>query len=222
MSEQWLSIIEYSRTFSISDMTVRRRIKNGRIKANLIDGKYYIPVDSNQFKDIDDRQKPQHTVNQGPVKAFMEFHGKPSNHDEMTIVKGANSSPAFYQRHLSNSNLTESKINAGRNLSRIEDHHSSNWSPSSIGTIPQEISDGVNRNSTLLVESKALLSFCEKYLQQCLINDRNQKEKYESKIIALENEIKKKDLELKNCQQQIEDLQVLIKIFEKKDATQKK
>ena len=44
MSEQWLSIIEYARKFSVSDMTVRRRIKTGKIRATLRDGKYYIPV----------------------------------------------------------------------------------------------------------------------------------------------------------------------------------
>lgn len=44
MSEQWLSIIEYARKYGISDMTIRRRIKTGRIKAVLRDGKYFIPA----------------------------------------------------------------------------------------------------------------------------------------------------------------------------------
>ena len=35
MAEQWMSIVEYARTFSISDMTVRRRIKNGKLNAVL-------------------------------------------------------------------------------------------------------------------------------------------------------------------------------------------
>ena len=45
MSQRWLSIVEYARTYSISDMTVRRRIKNGKLNAQLKDGKYYIPVE---------------------------------------------------------------------------------------------------------------------------------------------------------------------------------
>ena len=46
MAEKWLSIVEYARAYSISDMTVRRRIKNGKLNAVLKDGKYFIPVDS--------------------------------------------------------------------------------------------------------------------------------------------------------------------------------
>ena len=45
MAEQWLSIVEYARTFAMSDMTVRRRIKNGKLHAVLKDGKYFIPLD---------------------------------------------------------------------------------------------------------------------------------------------------------------------------------
>lgn len=44
MNDQWLSIVEYARCFQISDMTVRRRIKTGRLHAVLKDGKYYIPL----------------------------------------------------------------------------------------------------------------------------------------------------------------------------------
>src|SRR6478735_12847089 len=44
MAEQWLSIVEYARTFAVSDMTVRRRIKTGKLQAVLKEGKYYIPV----------------------------------------------------------------------------------------------------------------------------------------------------------------------------------
>src|SRR5690606_30498308 len=44
MADQWLSIVEYARTFKVSDMTVRRRIKTGRLHAVLKEGKYFIPV----------------------------------------------------------------------------------------------------------------------------------------------------------------------------------
>ena len=45
MSENWLSIVEYARKHDISDMTVRRRIKTGKINAVLKEGKYFIPED---------------------------------------------------------------------------------------------------------------------------------------------------------------------------------
>src|SRR3989338_5263511 len=44
MSDSWMYIIEYARYYKVSDMTVRRRIKTGRIQAELRDGKYYIPA----------------------------------------------------------------------------------------------------------------------------------------------------------------------------------
>jgi hypothetical protein len=46
MEEKWMSINDYSRSFSISDMTVRRRIRTGKLKAVLRDGKYFIHVPS--------------------------------------------------------------------------------------------------------------------------------------------------------------------------------
>ncbi len=60
MAEQWLSIVEYARKFAISDMTVRRRIKNGKIKAILKEGKYYIP--SSGRSDPLDEEKPSPSV----------------------------------------------------------------------------------------------------------------------------------------------------------------
>lgn len=45
MSE-WLSITEFARRNSCSEMTVRRRIKNGRLHAVLRDGKYQIQSNS--------------------------------------------------------------------------------------------------------------------------------------------------------------------------------
>lgn len=44
MSEAWLSIIEYAREHQLSDMTVRRHIRTGRLEAVLKDGKYFIPA----------------------------------------------------------------------------------------------------------------------------------------------------------------------------------
>jgi hypothetical protein len=40
-----MSIIEYARQYNVSDMTVRRRIKTGRLNAELREGKYFIPIE---------------------------------------------------------------------------------------------------------------------------------------------------------------------------------
>ena len=42
MLSSWVSISEYARSNNISDMTVRRRIKSGKLSAVMRDGKYYI------------------------------------------------------------------------------------------------------------------------------------------------------------------------------------
>ena len=39
-----MSINDYSRSYSISDMTVRRRIRTGKLQAVLRDGKYFIQI----------------------------------------------------------------------------------------------------------------------------------------------------------------------------------
>ena len=45
MLDGWISINEYARRFNVSDITVRRRIKQGKIPAELKNGKYYIRND---------------------------------------------------------------------------------------------------------------------------------------------------------------------------------
>ncbi len=46
--KEWLSIVEYARHYQVSDMTVRRRIKTGRLQAVLKEGKYFIPAGRGQ------------------------------------------------------------------------------------------------------------------------------------------------------------------------------
>lgn len=48
MDSKYISIIEYARENNISDMTVRRRIKTGKLYAVLKDGKYFIPEDGSK------------------------------------------------------------------------------------------------------------------------------------------------------------------------------
>ena len=44
-TKNWLSIVDYARSHNVSDMTVRRWIKSGKLNATLRDGKYYISTD---------------------------------------------------------------------------------------------------------------------------------------------------------------------------------
>ncbi|MFW7378197.1 MAG: hypothetical protein ACOH5I_05290 [Oligoflexus sp.] len=70
MSEQWMSIVEYARKFAISDMTVRRRIRNGKLHAVLRDGKYFIPMHDQhdqQSTDYADSDTKNFVSNKPPV-----------------------------------------------------------------------------------------------------------------------------------------------------------
>ena len=58
MNSQWCSITEYSRRLNISEMTVRRRIKSGKLVTKMSDGKYYIDI-SNEVQSENPFARPQ-------------------------------------------------------------------------------------------------------------------------------------------------------------------
>lgn len=87
MEEKWMSINDYSRSFSISDMTVRRRIRSGKLKAVLRDGKYFIHVPDGHapFPEMEIpptsqpvRQRQQQGATHAPVQ-YSEFRHVPSH-----------------------------------------------------------------------------------------------------------------------------------------------
>lgn len=82
MNQQWMSIVEYARQFDISDMTVRRRIKTGKIPAELKEGKYYIPVPANATHRDSPRPYSKETHRDNPV-IYPHSRGtfKPSKND---------------------------------------------------------------------------------------------------------------------------------------------
>ena len=47
-SPEWMSIVEYARAFGVSDMTVRRKIKTGKLDHEMRGNKYYIKVDGSK------------------------------------------------------------------------------------------------------------------------------------------------------------------------------
>ena len=51
-SPQWMSIVEYARAFGVSDMTVRRKIKTGKLDHEMRGNKYFIKVDSSKSPSI--------------------------------------------------------------------------------------------------------------------------------------------------------------------------
>ena len=187
MSEQWLSIVEYARTYAISDMTVRRRIKTGRLKAVLREGKYYIPVHEVGPPMLDptetqERQSPKPQISQ--IRNIVKAHPSPktSYTDERDYIDNT----------------------ASRAYSAPQAH------------VPSQIRANLPTNQNSVVETQTLLAFCDNALRKLSDAEQKLEEHYKTKIMQLEAQIRAKDLEVSKLFQQVEDLQVLVKILEKK------
>lgn len=184
MAEQWLSIVEYARTFAVSDMTVRRRIKTGKLKAVLKEGKYYIPVAAGH-------------VPEGDVE---ELEVAPSFANPLQMMGQALSPPTVSR------NLAEPQANvAAQSLKQ---------GASSKG-LPGHISQSLQKYDNTLVDSQALLQFCEHSVTRINSIEKHLQESFQLKILALEAQLKLKDQAIIELKQQVEDLQMLVKLMEK-------
>jgi hypothetical protein len=135
---EWLSIVEYARKYQISDMTIRRRIKTGKLKAELKDGKYYIPA--------------------GQESRHLEAEPKLTQPEKVTV--SATPIPQTY----------------------VQSKH--------------------DVESTRGIEIEDV--------------ERMVKKLYETKLAHLESMCMAKDLRIKELEQNVEDLTLLVKILEKK------
>ncbi len=186
-TEKWLSIVEYARIFSISDMTVRRAIKTGRIKAELRDGKYYIPVETGE-------------------------DGKLLKTSEVRPEFKIESEPVFQTSSIVKSHPTPARIVATSYPSQnLHSHNSNSHIPSHIKMPLLE-----KPAAQASVDAKTLLVFCEKMLQTVKQNETIVKELCDRKVREFEDLLKHKDKEIESLKQQSEDLNVLVKILEEK------
>lgn len=171
MPGQWLSIVEYARSYNISDMTVRRRIKTGRLEAVLKDGKYFIPVD-----------------------------GKKEEHDQRSLPGRDSHSRSIYNRpplHANNSHLEMSDTLSNVGLNEIQ-----NNTPPISQKLP--------------IDPKELLSLCEHKVKSSEAICAEQKKCFEAIISRKDEQISRLSENLQAQKQKVEDLQLLIQIFERK------
>ena len=171
MSGQWLSIVEYARNYDISDMTVRRRIKTGRLEAVLKDGKYFIPVDGNK----DDLKK-------------------------INIASRDSHSRAIYNRPPNHTN--QSHLELSDALSQVGLNEPQNPSPPGA--------------QNLTIDSKELISLCEHRVKSSEAICAEQKKRFEAIIARKDEQIARISDSLQAQKQKVEDLQLLIQIFERK------
>ncbi len=198
MAEQWLSIVEYARTFSVSDMTVRRRIKTGKLHAVLKEGKYFIPVAPNQSSD--------------PLQA-------PTVPQEMVVVRGHPRGEATIKDAYAPT-ASVPAANIGMSSAKvIADVRGGNKKEAYI---PDTLSGPMQDNEHSLVDTRALLAFCDASLRKFSDLERRQVEKFKAKLEAVEAQVLLKDKEIIQLKQQVEDLQLLVKIIESKKDLQPK
>ena len=198
MAEHWLSISEYARRYSLSDMTVRRRIKNGRIHAVLKDGKYFIPSNetrhvSHSAQEEDSYERPRHQNQKTHPSQLEQSH--------------------LYRSQPQMNNGVHQVQNSQIQLIKGQANHQQNYVPPTPSTDHQQ-----KRPITEHIERQ--ISGLEQKIDQ-LVQLFGQVEsicaaKFEAKTKSLESDLKFKEREVKELLQQNEDLKLLLKFVERK------
>ena len=153
MLDGWISINEYARKFNVSDITVRRRIKQGRIPAELKNGKYYIRADYRETPPLPNKKA---VLPPPPVLPLPMTDDRPQVVAEEITTKPAPSA------------------------------------------------------------NRELVDLYDRYLVELKEKERQLVKKHETEIALFETRLSKKDREIISLKQQIEDLQLLVKILENK------
>lgn len=207
MAEQWLSIVEYARTFAISDMTIRRRIKTGKLHAVLKDGKYYIPVPPEKASavsqnipsaPIQNEPSPERVLKQQFIRPAESTVGSAANFRETTketisYPEVVRQSPAVVAKQV-------------QPVSHVQQ----------FGSIPSHITQAYDGTQYTQAESRALLEFCERSLKSNASLIQSIEDKHRARETSFQSQLQNKDMEISKLRQQIEDLQVLVKMLEKK------
>jgi hypothetical protein len=215
MADQWLSIVEYARETGISDMTIRRRIRTGRISAELRDGKYFIPVTVDQANGQINPVKPSSRQNHSSSNSHAVIKAHPS--PDRTIPR------VIPSASLSESNsvgfgVREKTITQSPRENSFTSHQPP--MPSSQSTqstlTPDSLVKPLIDAGMASVEARGLIEFCHKALEQARSTVVSVEARYVARLEALNAQIAQKDQELKSLNQQVEDLQLLVQILERK------
>lgn len=250
MADQWLSIVEYARCFNISDMTVRRRIKNGKLHAVLKEGKYYIPI-ADEVAAAPSRR--QHSVVDVGEHDLRDYRGQswqeeldsddyldssrypqqqsPKQFHERNRLERSRYPQERYQSHYSSNEFTKpthAKTVYQQNKKFKNNDARKNIKDSrDFAHLPKEITGNFNGQNSSMIETEALLSFCNTAMKSIDESKKAIEKSVQGKVEALEQRTKvleaqlgEKDQKVDDLKQKIEDFQLLIKIIEtaKKNA----
>jgi hypothetical protein len=219
MAEQWLSIVEYARTYQVSDMTVRRRIKTGKLHAVLKEGKYFIPVQAGE------------AARAGAMEADEDNEVRPApqrenRYDDRQARRPAGEMQVIKAHPAAQRTLSPATQSYGAPASTLSTPHRPSYpqhqpahydnGDKTDGVIPSNLRRPLAGQDTSLVDTRALLAFCEATMRKMNDLERRQVERFKSKLEALEATVGKKDLEIQNLRQQVEDLQLLASTLERR------
>jgi hypothetical protein len=183
MAEQWLSIVEYARTFAVSDMTVRRRIKTGRLQAVLKEGKYYIPVGPGTAAEAAEFAAAEARQASDPL---------PVMPTPPPVMPAPPPAPVLKE------DVMPQAPRPG----------------ASFRTLPGNLSNNLQKYDNTLVDSQALLQFCEHSVTRINSIERHLQESFQLRLQNMEAQLKLKDNQIADLKQQVEDLQMLVKLME--------
>lgn len=218
MSQTWLSIVEYARAFNMSDMTVRRRIKTGKLESVLKEGKYFIPVstagDGSYIKSTKDSMK----------LALQSTHSTTANSMNQSSVNpltGVSKIVSPRPTHLNTNNIQEQfqdkpvqqKVTAPA-MSQPTPPVASHIQAPSTNSTPSKL----KQDPKIAIDAQNLVDLCNNIISETKKKESIINSRYQAQINALNSEIHVKNIELSRLEQQIEDLQLLTKMLEKEEG----
>jgi hypothetical protein len=165
MADQWLSIVEYARETGISDMTIRRRIRTGRISAELRDGKYFIPVTvdqtSGQIAPVKTGARLANTSSTS--SSVIKAHPAPDRTLPRVIPSVTTNDPGPFSF-----GVKERSVNHSPNEQHFARHTSqaSSANNSEYGLTPDSLVKPLIDAGMASVEARGLIEFCHKALEQ--------------------------------------------------------
>jgi hypothetical protein len=217
MAEQWLSIVEYARATGTSDMTIRRRIRTGKIRADLRDGKYFIAILNEQSSGPQQLQNNTH-ANHASIQ---------HNNESRSLIKNRGTSNHIDDRAIPSvrrSDATAQPIQYQVSPHHVGTQHNMHpeYSPnakSSWKALPGSLTGPLVDAGTASVEARALIEFCDRALNQASSTVQAIEGKYSARLDALTAQLNSRNNEVNILNQQIEDLQLLVQILERKKVS---
>lgn len=208
MADQWLSIVEYARETGISDMTIRRRIRTGRISAELRDGKYFIPVTVDQGSGQISAVKSGARIGGSAANPAVKSHPAPDKTLQRVM-------PTVH-RHAESS--IEFSMPERRSAPSVVASNPTGFRPQTQDNqaVPEWLAKPLVDAGMASVEARGLIEFCHRALEQARATVSSVEARYGSRLEALNAQIAQKDQEIKSLNQQVEDLQLLVQILERK------